>query len=129
MMSTSVCTGLNPFNFSQTLSADLSSESRCAFVKGAGSDVHERRYLQPKLRTVAKVHSDIPNALYYPPICIGVFQAVSFLQVFLALPTVCYKIFDMLGKKCLVTFVCRLYLLGGRLIKLYVTRKYGGVDT
>jgi hypothetical protein len=45
VMSTSVCTGLNPFNFhSQTLSADLCSKSRCALTNGVGSDVHECLY-------------------------------------------------------------------------------------
>jgi hypothetical protein len=45
VMSTSVYTGLKPFNFfSQTLSADLRSESRCELIKGVGSDVHECLY-------------------------------------------------------------------------------------
>jgi hypothetical protein len=45
VMSTSVYTGLNPFNFiRKTLSADLCSETRCALIKGGGSDVHERLY-------------------------------------------------------------------------------------
>jgi hypothetical protein len=55
VMSTSVCTGLNPFNFiRKTLSADLRSESRCALIKCVGGDVHERRYRpETNLRNVA----------------------------------------------------------------------------
>jgi hypothetical protein len=35
-------------------------------MNGVGSDFHERRYRpEPNLRTVAKVHSDFPNALNY----------------------------------------------------------------
>jgi hypothetical protein len=30
--------------YSQTLSADISSESRCALIKGVGSDVNEHLY-------------------------------------------------------------------------------------
>jgi hypothetical protein len=43
VMSTSIYTGLNPFNFIRKHSADLCSESRCALIK-VGSDVHERLY-------------------------------------------------------------------------------------
>jgi hypothetical protein len=44
MMSTSVYTGPNPFNFIRTLSADPHSESCCALIKRFGNDVHERLY-------------------------------------------------------------------------------------
>jgi hypothetical protein len=44
-MSTSVYTGMNPFNFiRKTRFAYLRSESCCALTKGVGSDVHERLY-------------------------------------------------------------------------------------
>jgi hypothetical protein len=43
VMSTSAYTGLKPI-YSQTLSVDLHSEIRCAFIKDVWSDVHERLY-------------------------------------------------------------------------------------
>jgi hypothetical protein len=58
-MSTSVYTGLNPFNFIRQLYADLLSESLCALIQGFGSDVHERLYSKnwiKQLHTLPVLH-------------------------------------------------------------------------
>jgi pyruvate formate-lyase activating enzyme-like uncharacterized protein len=63
-MSTSVYTGLNPFNFISKQFMHIYVQKVAVYLqKLFGSDVHERLYtVQPNLRTLTKVHSDIPNA-------------------------------------------------------------------
>jgi hypothetical protein len=53
----------------QTELSMVCSESLCALMKGVGSDVHERRHMpELNVRTVAQVHSDFPNVLYFRPL-------------------------------------------------------------